>query len=232
VFDHLSNDVILRTVAMAQAGDNEVFDELAELARPVIYAYILNKVYDEDATADLTQDTLVHAWTRLGQFDSTTPGSSFAAWLYSIAFHLTIDLVRQRKRRQTISISVLQAITNRGNRLKRAASSDDFDINFINETIINLADDDTLPETALLQTLHRELAPASVAHLAARLSLTDRLTLASLWRWHDLPVRNGDGPGYRVAAELGLTRQATKSAIHRARKRARAALAEIGVMSA
>jgi RNA polymerase sigma-70 factor (ECF subfamily) len=52
-------------------------------------------VHDRDLAADVVQQTFVKAWRAAASFD---PGRDFAPWLYSIARHTAIDVLRAESR--------------------------------------------------------------------------------------------------------------------------------------
>ena len=68
---------------------------VAEL-RPQVLRYVLGIVRDPSEAEDVTQETFVHAWRRVG---SLRDPDAALAWLYSIATHVSIDRLRQRTHR-------------------------------------------------------------------------------------------------------------------------------------
>ncbi len=78
------------------------FERLVKpLARPLFHA-ALRLTRQTEWAEDLTQDTLIRAYERFGQF---TPGTNFRAWLFTILTHLYLnDCERARRRPQTASL--------------------------------------------------------------------------------------------------------------------------------
>jgi RNA polymerase sigma-70 factor (ECF subfamily) len=79
------------------------FESLVEpLLRPLFRA-ALRRTRQTEWAEDLTQDTLIRAYERFGQF---SPGTNFRAWLFTILTHLYLnDCERARRRPVTISLS-------------------------------------------------------------------------------------------------------------------------------
>jgi RNA polymerase sigma-70 factor (ECF subfamily) len=59
-----------------------------------IYNYVLRMVADRDRAADITQDTFIKAYRKLGTVNETTSRKS---WLYRIATNTAIDEMRRRR---------------------------------------------------------------------------------------------------------------------------------------
>ena len=69
-------------VTRALAGDSQAYGQLAERYANRVRAWILRRVHSPDDTDDLVQETLVRAWSQLGQLRQP---AKYAAWLRSIA---------------------------------------------------------------------------------------------------------------------------------------------------
>lgn len=88
-------------VHAAQAGDMQAFEELVARYRDKIYARAISMMRNEHDALDLSQETWVRAWQRLGQFEGE---SSFLTWTTRIAINLCLDALRRRKRNQSESL--------------------------------------------------------------------------------------------------------------------------------
>ncbi len=62
-------------------------------ARSAIYAFIRRKGFSAEESDDLTQETLIRAFTHLEGFR----GTSMEAWLYRIAANVAVDFLRKRR---------------------------------------------------------------------------------------------------------------------------------------
>ncbi len=65
----------------------------AEYSRPV-YVYVLRMVGDPDLAADVTQDTFIKAYRKLG---SLADEAAARPWIYRIATNTAIDQMRRRR---------------------------------------------------------------------------------------------------------------------------------------
>jgi RNA polymerase sigma-70 factor (ECF subfamily) len=81
-------------------GDLDAFNRLVLEYQDVVFRQARYWVNDEEIAADITQDTFIKAYQNLKNFR----GGSFRAWLLRTATHASIDELRRRKRRPTISI--------------------------------------------------------------------------------------------------------------------------------
>ncbi len=75
----------------AQAGDASCFEELVHRHEARMFHFLLRCAQHEADARDLTQETFVSAYLKIGQFD---PARSFLTWLFTIARHKWIDRCR------------------------------------------------------------------------------------------------------------------------------------------
>ena len=88
---HVQGDVLTR----ARSGDDLAFDELVHPYRPELQAHcyrILGSVADAE---DAFQESLTAAWKDLAGFEGR---ASFRTWLYRIATHRCVNMLRARRR--------------------------------------------------------------------------------------------------------------------------------------
>jgi RNA polymerase sigma-70 factor (ECF subfamily) len=76
-------------------GDTAVYAVLVRRYQEPLYRHAYGMVGDPDAAADLVQDSLVKAYTRLGTCDP----DRFAAWLFRILRNRCKDYLKSRRRR-------------------------------------------------------------------------------------------------------------------------------------
>ncbi|MFA4015269.1 MAG: hypothetical protein RUDDFDWM_000349 [Candidatus Fervidibacterota bacterium] len=84
-------------VEMAQNGDRNAFTILVKRYQDRIYNLIYRYVGNVEDALDLTQETFIKAFVKLGEFRGN---SKFYTWLYRIAVNACIDF----RRRERISI--------------------------------------------------------------------------------------------------------------------------------
>jgi RNA polymerase sigma-70 factor (ECF subfamily) len=88
-------------IARAQAGDEGAFRALVDRYRKRIYWVAYNMVGDEQDATDITQEAFVRVFKSLHRFD---PRYRFYTWLYRIVSNLSVDLLRKRGGRKSVSI--------------------------------------------------------------------------------------------------------------------------------
>src|SRR5260370_42639360 len=81
-------------VRQAQAGASAAYSELARRYQDRIYTVIAGMIPAREDALDLTQETVLTAYTAL---DRLRRDAGFDTWLYHVAFHLCIDYNPKRK---------------------------------------------------------------------------------------------------------------------------------------
>jgi RNA polymerase sigma-70 factor (ECF subfamily) len=92
----------LDLINAARHGDLDAFNRLVMAYQDVVFRQARYWLNDEEMAADITQDTFIKAFLSLKDFH----GGSFRAWLMRTATHASIDELRRRQRRPTLSIDV------------------------------------------------------------------------------------------------------------------------------
>lgn len=92
-------------VERAQKGDQQAFALLYQRHQRPIYSLIRHLTGDEEAAADLTQDTFVKAWDAMPRLRAT---NAFGGWLRIIATNLVRDRGRRRRPEATITDSTFE----------------------------------------------------------------------------------------------------------------------------
>jgi RNA polymerase sigma-70 factor (ECF subfamily) len=87
-----------RLLDLARAGDQVAFDELVAPLRERIYWRAAKAVGDLDEAEDVTQETLLRAFTRLDTFRGD---ARFSSWLYQVGTNCIRMHLRSRRRRRT-----------------------------------------------------------------------------------------------------------------------------------
>jgi len=93
----LSDDALIRH---ARAGDLEAFEALVARYERQVYTLVLRIVRQEQDAQDVTQQTFISALEHLGGFRQE---ATFATWLFRIATHAALKILRKRKGLNTIS---------------------------------------------------------------------------------------------------------------------------------
>lgn len=109
-------------VARTQAGDPEAFDALVLRYTPRIYGLVYNMTSNREDTDDLLQEIFAKAFRSIRGFRQQ---SRFHTWLHTIAVNMTINFLKKRGRRHTLSLDdVDNGVQNDPEFLQATASSD------------------------------------------------------------------------------------------------------------
>lgn len=84
------------TVARAQKGDADAFEQLVNTYRDQVFRLALRMCGNETDADEAAQDAFLSAWKSLPNFRGD---SRFSTWLYQLTTHAAIDLLRRQKRR-------------------------------------------------------------------------------------------------------------------------------------
>ncbi len=90
-----------RLVARAQKGDAAAFDQLVGRHTARLYGLVYHMTGNHEDTNDLLQDVWTKVFRSLAGFRGA---SRFTTWIHSIAVNMTINFLKRRSRRQTVSL--------------------------------------------------------------------------------------------------------------------------------
>lgn len=93
-----------KLVAAAKTGDMQAYDELIRRYQDRIYATIYHMTSNHEDANDLAQETFIKAFQALKSFKGD---SSFYTWVYRIAVNKTINFLKSRKNKQSLSLNDL-----------------------------------------------------------------------------------------------------------------------------
>ncbi len=89
------NDLIKRTLD----GDKNAFRSLVEAYQSRIFTLVFHMCHDHQEAEDLTQETFLRAYRGLKRFQFK---SEFYTWIYRIAVNVSLNHIRQAKKRKAI----------------------------------------------------------------------------------------------------------------------------------
>jgi RNA polymerase sigma-70 factor (ECF subfamily) len=92
---------LVRRVAL---GDEAAFSQLVQVHEKALAAYARRMLGEQDAAADVVQETLLRLWCKAASFDGNT--ARLGTWLHNIAHNLCID--RFRKQASTTYLPFLE----------------------------------------------------------------------------------------------------------------------------
>jgi RNA polymerase sigma-70 factor, ECF subfamily len=91
-------------VALAAAGDRQAFERVYRVHVDRVYSICMRMTTDRAMAEELTQDTFVRAWDKLGLFRGE---SSFGTWLHRLAVNVVLNARKAEgrvRRRVTASL--------------------------------------------------------------------------------------------------------------------------------
>lgn len=97
-------------VRRAQAGELAAFETLTNRYEQRVFSLARRMLRQEQDAEDVTQQTFLSALENLGEFRGE---ASFATWLFRIATHAALKVIRKRKGLKTISLEEATEETDR-----------------------------------------------------------------------------------------------------------------------
>lgn len=86
-------------VSRVKAGDREAFRPIVEMYQQQIYVYCRRMLGCKQDAQDAVQDILFKAYTKLDLYESR---ATFSSWLYKIAYHHCLNMLRKRRIRDRV----------------------------------------------------------------------------------------------------------------------------------
>lgn len=93
-------------IARAQAGEPAAFDDLVVKYSPRLYGLLYHMTSNHEDANDLLQDVFAKAYRSITGFRGK---SSFYTWLHTIGVNMTINFLKKRSRRRTLSLDDVDA---------------------------------------------------------------------------------------------------------------------------
>ncbi len=92
-------------ITRAQQGDTRAFDALILRYGDKLFGLVYHMTSHKEDTHDLLQEIFARAYQSLSKFRGN---STFYTWIYQIAVNLTLNFLKKRKRRTTLSLNDLE----------------------------------------------------------------------------------------------------------------------------
>ena len=109
-------------VQRARRGDNTAFDDLVIKYTPKLYGLIYHMTSNHEDTDDILQDVFAKAHRALKKFRGK---STFYTWIYSIATNMTLNSLKKRNRRRTMSLNDVDLAIEKDEAFIEATSKSD-----------------------------------------------------------------------------------------------------------
>jgi RNA polymerase sigma-70 factor, ECF subfamily len=87
--------------AYTQTGNRDAFEELVHRYERELYRYLRRRLGDAHLAEDAFQTTFLQVHLKCQQFEA---GRRFRPWLYAIAGHQAVDLLRRNRRHKAVSL--------------------------------------------------------------------------------------------------------------------------------
>lgn len=101
------NQIDQALVAAARSGDRQAFGKLVERYQRRVYALAFGIVRNRDDAWDVAQEAFVKAYRNLDRYEGT---AAFFTWLYRITYNLSIDVLREKGRRDQVALEENQNV--------------------------------------------------------------------------------------------------------------------------
>lgn len=90
-------------IRAAAAGDAAAFEELVRVYQAYVWRFLRHLLSDPELAQDITQETFVRVYRRLGTFRFD---SKFSTWVFQVARNAGIDALRSRQRRDRLTATL------------------------------------------------------------------------------------------------------------------------------
>lgn len=89
----LCEEELIRTI---QGGKLELYAAIVQRYQQRLYVYCYHLLMQREEAEDAVQDVFIKAYEKLSQYAYR---QSFSAWLYKIAYHHCLNMLKRRRRR-------------------------------------------------------------------------------------------------------------------------------------
>lgn len=93
------------SIKRVQAGDAQQYAFIVGAFQRPIFVYCWRMLGSRQEAEDAVQDILVRAFEKIHMYK---PRVSFSSWLYKIAYHHCLNLIRSRKRQQRLRLGLFR----------------------------------------------------------------------------------------------------------------------------
>ncbi|UQZ34416.1 RNA polymerase [Paenibacillus sp. PK3_47] len=97
----MEDAVLQKTISEVLAGDIDKFEDILLFYQKPIVLYCCHMLGSYPEAEDSAQEVFLKAYRSLAAYNPAVP---FAAWMYKIAYHQCIDVLRRRKLAKALSL--------------------------------------------------------------------------------------------------------------------------------
>jgi RNA polymerase sigma-70 factor, ECF subfamily len=153
----------LDRVRRARGGDTEAFRGIVETYSKPLWRAAIRVLGDSEAAEDAVQEAFLRAWRALDRFDER---AELSTWLYRIATNAAIDLRRERRRREPLSVTLPEDFD--GQVTSRSSETDPHRQAFSRQMVARAQEAiSDLPEAERTAILLRHFEGRSIAEIAS-----------------------------------------------------------------
>lgn len=95
----VATEQIEATVELVKAGNSEAYTSIIHRFEKPMYIYCYHLLKNREEAQDAVQDIFIKAYQDIHRYEPTV---SFSAWLYKLAYHHSLNLLKKQKRRLRI----------------------------------------------------------------------------------------------------------------------------------
>jgi len=169
----------LQLIEAAKAGDDAAFEELVRKYQRQVANVIYLTLGSRDDVEDLTQEVFIRVHRSLHRFEFD---ASIYAWIYRIAVNISIDEIRRRKIKRTLSLEYISdAVLHRETRTRTQEWPSDDVLKNEKKEIIQTAIRKLSPVHRVAIVL-REYEGLSYEEIAETLNITTQAVKSRIFR--------------------------------------------------
>lgn len=94
-------------ITATRQGDTQAFRQIVETFSDMVFALAMRMLGNKTDAEDIVQNVFVAVWTHIDRYQADK--GSFKTWLYTLSTRQCLDVLKQRKKRQTMEIPSIES---------------------------------------------------------------------------------------------------------------------------